>query len=276
MSIPVDRYIQYAPKDFFYVLAHDPTPPAVDGAAPWHPDGGTQPPPHWLPGLWSTRLDGGVELTDVEPGRATWRIRAGSRESPASSPLRELTGEESGRVLFAIGAGVALDKRPRGLATDGRLAVPMHGGAESGALLVGTDGKLTMIRATDEAPINTHEDLLELPVVLWDGTPVALPNGPIALRAAMGLAPSGRVVIARGSFESAAPLARALARAGCTCALSLDRGARATALLDRAGTADPPRGRYDESVVYAIADALRPRGFHFEPSTLFAQGAGAQ
>src|SRR6185437_4803807 len=35
MSIPTERYVQFAPKDFFYVMVHDPTPPALDGAAPW-------------------------------------------------------------------------------------------------------------------------------------------------------------------------------------------------------------------------------------------------
>ena len=80
MSIPTDRYIQYSPKDFFYVMVHDPTPPGVDGGTPWEPDGGSQPPPHWMPGVWSAHADvpqGSVELLDVEPGRATWRVRAG-------------------------------------------------------------------------------------------------------------------------------------------------------------------------------------------------------
>jgi hypothetical protein len=276
MSIPADRYIQYAPKDFFYVMVHDPMPPAMEGAIPWHPDGGTQPPPHWLPGIWSTRANGAIELVDVEPGRAAWRIRAGSRESPASNPLRELEGEEGKRVLFAVGAGVALEKQPRGLATDGRLAVPMHGGAESGALLVDSEGKLAMIRATDDPAIDGHEDLLELPILLWDGKARSTANGVVQAQAAIGLGSSGRVVIARGSVSSATPLADALVRAGCTRALLLDRGAHADALLDRAGTADPPRGRYDESVIYAIATPLQPRGFRFEPSPTVAQGSSAR
>jgi len=263
MSIPVDRYIQYAPKDFFYVMLHDPSPPAVDGNGPWEADGGTQPPPHWMPGIWRAKVAGDLSLYDVEPGRATWRIRAGSLESPASNPLRELTGDDAKRVLFAVGAGIALEKKPRGLATDGRLAVPLHGGAESGALVVGSDGTLAMVRATDAGPLGAHDDMLELPIVLWDGKVEASPNGAVEVHAAIGLAPSGRVLIARGSFAGAAPLAEALARAGCTRALSLDRGARASAFLNRAGTDDPPRGRYDESVVYAIAASLRPRGFRF-------------
>jgi len=276
MSIPVDRYLQYSPKDFFYVMVHDPTPPSVDGAAPWQADGGSQPPPRWMPGVWSTHMDGpqgSVELVDVEPGRATWRIRAGTDESPAATPLRELGGDEARRVLFAVGAGIAPEKHPRGIATDGRLAVPVHGGAEWGALLVGPDGKLSMLRADQVPTIDAHEDMLEVPVALWDGAaqPAISPPGPVQPRAAIGQTPSGRVLLARGSFASAAPLAEALARAGCTRVLSLDRGLNATAFLDRAGTASPPRGRYAESVLYAEAASLRPRAFRFDPSTLVAQ-----
>jgi hypothetical protein len=279
MSIPPDRYIQYAPKDFFYVMVHDPRPPAVDGAGPWEADGGMQPPPDWFPGLWATRVQGGVELVDVEPGRATWRIRAGIQDSPASSPLRELAGDDARRVLFAVGGGIALEKKPRGLATDGRLAVPVHGGPESGVLLIARDGTLSMVRAPDVGiaeVVDAHADMLELPIVLWDGKPQSLATGTVEPRSAVGWAPSGRVVIARGSFSSPSPLADALAHAGCTRALSLDRGAHASAFLDRAGTPNPPRGRYDESVLYAVSAPLKPRGFHFESSTVASQGLSSK
>jgi hypothetical protein len=271
MSIPVDRYIQYAPKDFFYVMVHDPAPAALDGGSPWVADGGTQPPPRWMPGVWRAHLDGPegpVELTDVAPGRATWRIRAGAREAPASRPLRELVGDESRAVLLAATMGVASEKRPLGLATDGRLAVSMRGGAESGALVVGDDGQLGIVRA-DEAPApGAHTDLAELPLVLFDGKAVvAAAAGPVQARAALGLGPDGRVLLARGTFASAAPLGEALARAGCVRAVALDRGTRAGALVDRSGTPRPPLARYDESVLYATGAPLRPRGFRFEPTT---------
>lgn len=274
MSIPTDRYIQYAPKDFFYVMVHDPTPPGLDGGTPWEADGGSQPPPHWMPGVWTAHVDGpqgSVELVDVEPGRATWRIRAGAAESPASAPLRELTGDDTKRVLLAAGAGVALEKRPRGIATDGRLAVPVHGGAESAVLVVGGEGKLSILRAADAPAVDAHGDELELPLLLWDGAAQPAPPGASSPRAALGITAAGRVLLARGSFTSDAPLGEALARAGCTRAVVLDRGARATAFLDRAGTASAPRGRYDETVLYAVATPLRPRGFRFDPATLVAQ-----
>jgi hypothetical protein len=276
MSIQPDRYILYSPKDFFYVLVHDYRPPPVDGASLWEPDGGTQPPPHWIPGLWRTSLQGAIELLDVEPGRVTWRVRAGARESPAANPLRELAGDEAGRVLFAVGVGIAPDKRPRGLATDGRLAVVVHGGADSGVLTVGADGKLSIVRAADVDVVDGHSDMLELPIVLWDGKAVATSAGAIEPRAAVGWSPSGRVILARGALSSAGPLADALARAGCTRALSLDRGVHLATFFDRAGTASPPRARYDETVLYAISATLRARGFRFDPSALVAEGANGK
>jgi hypothetical protein len=271
MSIPLERYIQYAPKDFFYMMVHDPTPPSLDGGTPWAADGGAQPPPGWMPGIWAARVDGAegsVELFDVEPARATWRVRAGALEAPGASPLRELTGDDAARVLFAVGAGVAAEKRARGIATDGRLAVPVHGGADSGLLVVHDDGSLVLARASEGSiALDAHGDLLELPVLVWDGAAQPTTAGTVGRRSALGITASGRVLLARGTFASAAPLAEALVRAGCTRALLLDRGAGASAFLDRTGGASPPRARYDESVLYAVATPLRPRGFRFDAAT---------
>jgi hypothetical protein len=279
MSIPVDRYIYYAPKDFFYVAVRDPAPPRIEGAPPWAPDGGTQPPPRWMPGIWSARVSGEqapVELLDLEPGRATWRVRAGANESPAATPLRELTGDETKRVVFAVGLGVAPRKSARGLATDGRLAVPVYGGAESGAIVVGDTGQMTLVRATEVDGVDPHGDLVELPLALWDGEVKSSARGAVVMRAAIGTTPGGRVLVARATVSSVQPLAEALARAGCTRALALDRGAGATAFLDRAGSDSPPRGRYDESVLYAVATPLAPRAFRFDPASLVAQGPKAR
>jgi hypothetical protein len=283
MSIPADRYIQYAPKDFFYVMVHDPTPPAVDGASPWAADDGVQPPPRWMPGLWRAHAAGpdgaagAIDLLDIEGGRATWRVRAGTKDAPAATPLRELGGDEARRVVFAVGLGVAPEKRPLGLATDGRLAVPAHEGAEDGMLLVTGDGQMAMLRDAAGAPaLGPHDDLVELPVALWDGKARPLPSGPSVLRAVLGETPAGRRMIARGVFPSVAPLVDALAKAGCTQAMSLDRGQHATAFLDRAGTPSPPRARYDESVLYAVGTPLHPNGFRFDASAPVVQTAKAK
>jgi hypothetical protein len=113
--------------------------------------------------------------------------------------------------------------------------------------------------------------MVELPLLIWDGSLASTPSGTATPRAGLGTTPGGRVVLARGILPSARPLGEALLRAGCTRAVLLDRGAHATAFLDRAGTENPPRGKYEESVLYAVAAPLPPRGFRFEPSSLIAQ-----
>jgi hypothetical protein len=224
-----------------------------------------------MPGLWSSHVDdahGSVELVDIEPGRATWRVRAGTRDASLAAPLRDLTGDDARRALLAVGLGAASEKRSLGLVTSGRMAVAIRGGTGSGVIVVGEDGRLGIARA-DEAPIvGDKDDLVELPLLLWDGQAIPTAIGAPVPRAAIGLTPSGQVIFARGSFANAAPLGDALARAGCSRAVSLDRGTLASALFDRSGTASPPHTRYEQSVLYAIAAPLRPRGFRFEASNL--------
>jgi hypothetical protein len=275
MSIPIDRYIHFSPKDFFYVTIHDPTPPAIDGAAPWEDDGGLQPPPSWMPGIWSSHVDvpgGRIEIFDVEPGRAVYRIRAGTGDATAAFPLRELEEQDAARALLAVGAGVAPDKRPRGLATGGKLAVPIAVDSDWGQLIVSPDRGLSIATAREHGQLNTDEDMLELPVIVWDGQPTAtsLP-GPVQWRAALGVTSSGRVLFARGRVGSYAVLADILVKAQCDRALALERGSRVEGRWDRrerSGVLMRPRS--EESVVYVLGSSLVPRGVrldavHFPP-----------
>ena len=268
MEIPKERFIEWAPKDFFYVMVHDPTPPLLDGASAWTPDPGTQPAPSWMPGLWDSQVEvshGQVDVLDIEPGRARFRIRAGSQESPGTSPLRELAADDAKRVLLATGMGVATEKRPRGFATDGRLVVTIHGGEGTGLLLTSEDGQLSIVKTADGPPAGG--DLAELPLILDDGNAVPSVEGTSSARAAIGLTAAGRVMIARGTFTSDAPLADALKRGGCTRAVALDRGTPSPAFVHRAGQSAAPLSRYDESVLYAIANPLKPRAFRFDAAS---------
>jgi Phosphodiester glycosidase len=274
MEISPDRYIEYANKDFFYVMVHDSTPPAIAGVSAWAPDGGAQPAPVWMPGVFTARGDGGVELFDVEPGRATWRIRAGGHEPDAKtgqSPARELPGDDAHKVILAVGLGVSQEKHPRGLATDGRLVLPMSGGA-TGVLSASADGTLAIVHPAELGPIAPHSDAVELPLLLDDGALVAAPHEahPAVVRAALGRTEGGRVLFARGG-ASFASLAETLKRAGCVRAVALDRGGVSEPALHRAGTADPPRAHYEETTLSAIAVPLKPRGFRFEPEAKVAQ-----
>jgi len=279
MEIDTARYIEYAPKDFFYMTLHDPTPPAIEGGerSKWEPDPGVQPAPPWMAGLWR-QVTGSVELFDVEPGRASFRVRAGTKEPDAktgAARAHELADDDAHRVLFALTLGVAEAKRSRGLVTDGRVALPISGGAgEHGALLVASeDGALSIVSARELGTVPPHTDAVELPLLMEEGKLVAGAGGGAgghggrgSARAALGLAPSGRVFVAKssGGGAGAEALAEALKRAGCTKAVLLERGAGTSGVMFRAGTATPPRSRYEETVLYGMGKPLLPRGFRFE------------
>jgi hypothetical protein len=320
MTVSPDRYIEYAPKDFFYVLLHEVGPPTLPTASGWQPDPGLQPVPAWMPGLWTARTDvacgavaasGGcdstgrvvaaepspVELLDVEPRRAAWRIRGGMREPDAktgATPLHDLGEDDAGKVMLSIGMGVALERHPRGLATDGKMVFPIatmkdvqHGSVagekstarapelgDDGALIADADGSLSILRGDELTSIGLHADMVELPLVVDAGLllPEAGRSGPSGPRAALGVTPQGRVLIARGSFDNNAPLAEGLRRAGCTRAVALDRGTHSLPFVHRTGTGLPPRSRYDETVLYGLAVPLKPRGFRFDAQS----GAGSK
>jgi len=280
MEISPDRYIEYAPKDFFYLTLRDPSPPPLaeaalasaagrgsDPGSAWQVDPGAQPAPAWLPSIWGARAKD-VELLDVQAGRATWRLRAGAKEPDAKTgamPLRELAGDEAHRVLFSIGMGASSEKHPAGLATDGKLVLPT--GGRSGAIVIAADGSLAIVRSEEVGAISAHVDVAEAPLVVERGTVVTTPSGATVARAALGVTPDGRVVVARGTFAGDGPLAEALVAAGCSRAVALDRGARVDSPLRRAGTSSPPLAESDATTLFAIAAPMKPRAFRFEAET---------
>lgn len=275
MEIMPDRYIEYAPKDFFFVKLHDPTPPAVEGAT-WSPDPGAQPAPAWMPGVWKTR-SADVDLTVLEPGRATFRVRAGTKEpdlKAGGTRSHEVAQDDAQRVLFALTLGVSTEKRPRGLVTDGRIALPVAEADSAAAVVASEDGQLEIVSAKEAfgAPGGARSgltagkfDAVELPWLFDDETKHAashLPSGSRSV-AALGTTKEGRLYLAR-TEAGADAASTALRKAGCTRAVVLDRGAGGHGVTFRTGTQNPPRARYDESTVYAMSKPLLPRGFKFE------------
>lgn len=262
MEIDTDKYILYAAKDFFFVMLHDPTPPAFEGAK-WSPDPGVQPAPSFLPGLWSAH-EGKVELFAIEPARASFRIRAGTKEpepKDGTRPAHELTDDDAHRVLFALTTGVSETKRLRGLATDGRIVLPISSVEKHAMLVAAEDGTLLII-PTKGFGLAQHADAVELPLLLDEGEPVA-PHNPHG-RASLGITKDGRVYVARGAVED---MTAALKKAGCQRAVLLERGTGVPSATFRAGTATPPRSRYDETTIYAMSKPMLPRGFKFEAQT---------
>lgn len=267
MEIGTDRYLLYAPKDFFYVTLHDPTPPSVEGAGKWEPDPGAQPAPAWMAGLWHTQADK-VELLDVEPARASFRVRTGTKEPDAKvGPARahELAEDDAHRVLFALTLGTGESKHPRGLVTEGTVVFPMSASEGTGVLSVSDEGVIGIAHLREAS--GAKGDLVELPLLLDEGKPVAGSAGHARGASALGVTPAGRVYVARGAEASVSEIARVLERAGCVRAVLLDRGAGSHGGLFRAGTNTPPRSRYEDTTLYAMSKPLLPRGFRFEATT---------
>lgn len=269
MGIDTDRYLLYAPKDFFFMTVHDPRPPALEDVT-WEADPGTQPAPAFMPGLWRGLL-GTTQLLDVEPARASFRVRAGTKdgapaeakgEGKADSPRNkkkhadelpgtELSADDAHRVLFALSLGVSKDGA--GLAADGRMIRKPSGDEKSAMLSISEEGAIAIVPVKDFS-LPAKGDAVELPLVLDDGNVVG------KAEAALGLTPAGRVLVARGGDVVAA-----LKLAGVTHAVSLNRGAGDHGKIYRAGTPTPPRSRYEDSTLYAMGKPLLPRGFRFEP-----------
>lgn len=261
MGIAPDRYIEYAPKDFFYMLLREPKPPAI-GNVVFGPDGGTQPLPAWQPALFSARSDD-ADLVLVTNGRASFRLRPGFREPDlkmGGAAETELAPADKKRVLFAAGLGVARDKALHGLAIDGKTVLPFEGGAGFGTLEVSPEGALSIATGREKSEILPHADRVELPV-LFDGEnqgPSALAQG---ARLAIGVTATGQVFLARGTSEA---MRAALARGGCVRALAFARGTTGET-YHRTGTEAAPRSRYPETVLYGLGLPMHPTAFRFDP-----------
>jgi hypothetical protein len=266
MEIDTARYIEYAPKDFFYLTLHDPTPPslAAGSPVPWEPAPGVQPAPAWLAGIWHT-TSGDVDVVEIEPGRAAYRIRAGTKEPDAKvggGRNHELNAEDSRRVVLSVSLGLSEEKHVRGLVTDGRMAVPMSNLSQHAVLVADESGALSITPLGEGYTIAPRTDAAELPLLFADDTTTPR-NGRI--RAALGISPAGRVYLARVSRPvEGQVLADVLKRAGCTRAVVLERGKGAPGTLLRAGTEAQPRALYEDTTLSAIGKPLLPRGFRFE------------
>src|SRR5687767_5280479 len=151
MSILPGRYLEWSPKDFFYVMVRPfGAPKAAEAPAEgeaglaWAADQGTQPGPAWLPAVYesSAEVGGGrVHLLAFDQGRVGFRVRAGGGEgNGGEGAARELERDEARRVLAAFGLGSTKSGRPLGLTVGGQRAVTFRG--HLGVLSVDGEGRL--------------------------------------------------------------------------------------------------------------------------------------
>jgi hypothetical protein len=269
MKLDPGKFVRWSAKDFFYVLVRDPTPVDPSGVR-WQPDGGTQPPPSWMPGIFQGKLNVGnleVSLTSFEPGRVDFRVRAGTKEPkrPGVAENSELTGADRHRALAAIGLGHTTDATRYGLAFGGQAAIDLRAPY---ATVVTTPGKPLAIYGPNEAPkLEKDQEAVQLPLLADRGklTDEALSHGPMRLRGAMCVTDAGRVIVAEGRHDSSDPIAAALLKIGCTRVVDLDRGSQHPSFVHRAGTPTPPLASYETSVLYALGRPMLPHAFRWKP-----------
>ncbi|HTA91695.1 MAG TPA: hypothetical protein VK745_19060 [Polyangiaceae bacterium] len=270
MTIPPEKFVRWSAKDFFYVMVRDSTPHDPSDAT-WTADGGAQPTPTWLPGVYSSKLTMGsvdVDLTSFEPGHVEFQFRAGTRE-PASSSApglkTSLDDAAEHRVVAAIGLGHTTDSTRYGFAFGAAATIPLRPGY---ATLVLAPGKAARLEAPGKAPtIGPDEEAVQLPLLVENGKlePRARERGDMRRRAALCVTPTDRLIVAAATNDTSDTLAAALLRVGCTRVVELDRGSHHPAFLHRAGTATPPVASYETSVLYALGRPMQPRAFRWKP-----------
>lgn len=267
MKMSPDRYVRWSPKDFFYVMVRDVTPRDGSGVL-WKADGGTQPPPAWLPGIFESKLSLGaleVELTSFEPGHVDFRLKPSALEPSLTKDTRDKgLGDGADRVLAAIGIGHTTEATRYGLSVAQDPGLPLRAAY---ATLVLAEGKSPRIEVPGAVPtIAPDEQAVQLPLLADNGqiTDKARERGDLRLRAALGVTRSGRVIVALARHDSSDPLASALLRAGCERVVELDRGSRHPSFLHRAGTTTPPMNGYEATALYALARPMIPRAFRWK------------
>jgi len=269
MAIGNRRYIDYNPKDFFYVMLRDPTPPmlTIGGApTPWQVDDGVQPAPKWMPGIWHAQVTSkgeSIGLTMFEPKRVRWALRAGSQEKIDKTIPREVEGDDAKRVIAAVGFGAA-DKHPLGLMVSGKLAHPMVAG--EGAVMIQANGTIAILGATESLPAGAT-DVAQGSLLIDAGHVLdthARPHGDL-VRVAIGVTKEGRLIVARAKSSSDDSIAQALVDAGCVRAIAA-RG-NVDGFISRTGTADAPMSSYGQTTLFAVAQPMLPRAFRFDRGT---------
>ena len=247
-------------RDFFYLSARDVRPKAPPGML-WHPDGGTEPEPAWLPAILSGELTlGGVTLalTSFELRRLELRVRPGPLEPGAKGQpwAGALAEAERMRALAALELGHATGAARHGLALGALIPLPLR---PAYATLVVGNGTARILLPGEAVTLGAAEQAVQLPLLADDAdvTARARERGDARLRSALGVTDDGRLVVATLRHDSSDPLAVGLRAAGCRRVVELDRGSHHPAALERAGSEHPPREAPDSSTLWLLSRAKR-------------------
>ena len=269
MKISPDRYARWSAKDFFYLMVRDPR-PEIGKEIAWEPDAGTQPQPSWLPGVFHGTTSAGsreVELLAFEPDRVDFRVRAGRNDpSPLGAPPKklELSGDDTKRVIAAIGLGHATQATRYGIAFGTAASLPLR---ESYATLVlGPTGAPRIVRPGQLGSLAANEEAVQLPLLAVDGrmTDLARARGAMREHGALCVTEHGRVLIARGTHDSNDLVTNTLLKLGCADVVELDRGSHHPPFVHRAGTDPPPIGGYETTTLYALGGTMKTTAYRWK------------
>jgi hypothetical protein len=280
MSLEPARLSSGSPNGFFYAVSRDLRPraplPAGEAATKgWAADAGSQPAPAWIPSIHTavvSSLGANVHLTTVAPGRALYRLRAGSKE-PSTRTSAALPGAlssaEQARALAAVSLGAGRRRGARGLAIDGAVGFPFR--SEAAGVLVIEKGR-PQIAVAAGFTLPEGADATELPMTADEGKlrPEAREVGSMRSRAAACVLADGTFAVASTTFDSDEAATSALIDLGCSRVVALDRGTHASFFLNRTG-AEPaaatpgnePAARYETTVLDLVDVPMTGRAKRF-------------
>ncbi len=250
------------PKEFFYATLREPFHSPVPDDASFGPDGGTQPPPSFLPAILS-RSDGEVRVTWFDGRRLRFAMTGGHLELDASgkrlfetAPPRPLAGDDAAFVLASVWMGTARREAPLGLVLDFETRTPPS--VTAATLVIDARGRPS-IALPGEAPTDVKWSA-QAPLIIDGGKAMGLPK---ELPIAIGLTAKGDVLVAEALAPGVSPtkLLQPLIVAGCVRAVG-PRGA-GTSKLERAGREVIATGGA-ETRLYVLADRPPSATYRFD------------
>jgi hypothetical protein len=269
-AVPVDAKMDFdaraaehgSTRDFFYLMRRRST-PEIGGGIELRPDGGAQPPPASLPGLFTAEMPLGslrVQLFAIERGRVDYRLRAGPLEIGARGEpwAGAFPSEDAARALAVLELGHATAANRFGLVLGEAIPLPIRAGYAT--LVIGNAGAVRVLLPGEAVTLGHGEQAVQLPL-LADGRDVterARERGATRERAALCVADGRRLLVASAKHDSSDPLAVALRTAGCKRVVELDRGSHHPAFIHRSGTETPPESDYESTTLWALARPMRP------------------
>ncbi len=246
MIMGLNRYLKWAPKDFFYVTLRRAQPAPLPGAT-WSAEGMPQPEPAFMPAVYRT-VRGGVRVVSIRTDRVDVAVRAATTEPATGTgevPPSKLQSDVARRALLGFGAGRPGTTFACGIVIGRRVYFPLREGEP--ALVRTESGEVTVAAWPVAGAVDAVQGS-------WLGRGEEREGG--AAAAAVGVTADGRLVYGDGP-EGA--LADALAAAGVVTAMKIDRGAAATPMLDVAGAG--LQDSYDQAAVYVLGGSARQNVF---------------